>query len=61
LAWRIARSPQVGSVEYSLGREKYVLEQGKESDVTLAFLEDQAALLCGIGSEDISIQLWEDN
>jgi hypothetical protein len=45
LAWRITRSPQVGSVEYSLGREKYVLEQGRESDVTLAFLEDQAALL----------------
>jgi len=61
LAWRIAWSPQVGSVEYSPGREKYMLEQGKESDVTLAFLEDQAALLCGIGSEDISIQLWEDN
>jgi hypothetical protein len=35
----------VGSVEYSLGRKKYVLEQGKESDITLAFLEDQAALL----------------
>jgi hypothetical protein len=32
-------------VEYSPGREKYVLEQGKESNVTLAFLEDQAALL----------------
>jgi hypothetical protein len=45
LAWRIARSPQVGSVEYSPGREKYVLEQDKESDVTLAFLENQAALL----------------
>jgi hypothetical protein len=45
LAWRIARSPQVGSVEYSLGRKTYVLEQGKESDITLAFLEDQAELL----------------
>ena len=45
LAWRIVRSPQVGRVEYSLGRKKYVLEQGKESDITLAFLEDQAALL----------------
>jgi hypothetical protein len=32
-------------VEYSPGREKYVLEQDKESDVTLAFLENQAALL----------------
>ena len=41
LAWRIVRSPQVGSVEYSLGRKKYVLEQGRESDITLAFLEAQ--------------------
>jgi hypothetical protein len=31
--------------EYSPGMEKYVLEQGKESNVTLAFLEDEAALL----------------
>ena len=45
LAWRIVRSPQVGSVEYSLGSKKYVLEQGKESNITLAFLEDQDALL----------------
>ena len=45
LAWRIACSSQVGSVEYSAGRAKYALEQGKETDVTLAFLEDQAALL----------------
>jgi len=45
LAWCIARSPQVGSVEYSLGRKKYVLEQGKESNITLVFLEDQDALL----------------
>jgi hypothetical protein len=45
LAWCIARSPQVGSVEYSLGKKKYVLEQGKESNITLAFLEDQDALL----------------
>jgi hypothetical protein len=41
LAWRIVRSPQVGSVEYSQGGKKYVLEQGRESDITLAFLEDQ--------------------
>jgi hypothetical protein len=45
LAWRIVQSPQVGSVEYSLETRTYVLEQGKESDITLAFLEDQAALL----------------
>ena len=32
-------------MEYSLETRKYVLEQGKESDITLAFLEDQAALL----------------
>jgi hypothetical protein len=41
LAWRIVRSPQVGSVEYSQGGKKYVLEQGRESDITLAFLEAQ--------------------
>jgi hypothetical protein len=54
LAWRIARSPQVGSVEYSPGRKKYVLEQGKESNVTIGFLEDQAALLVKRES------FWED-
>ena len=53
MARRIARSPQVASVEYSLGRKRYGLEQGKESDITLAFFEDQAALL---RSES---QLWK--
>ena len=45
LAWRIAKSSKVGSVEYSPAKEKYLLELGKESEITKQFLEDQAALL----------------
>lgn len=38
LAWRITLAPQVGSIEYSVGCEKYLLEKGMESSVTLQFL-----------------------
>lgn len=45
LAWRITMAPQVGRIEYSAGFSKYILEQGKESSVTLTFLQDQVDLL----------------
>ena len=45
LAWRIAIAPQVGSVEYSAGSSKYLLESGKEASVTVEFLKDQIASL----------------
>lgn len=45
LAWRIAVAPQVGSVEYSAGSSKYLLEGGKETSVTMDFLENQVQLL----------------
>ena len=45
LAWRIAIAPQVGSVEYSAGSLKYLLESGKETSVTVEFLKDQIAFL----------------
>ncbi|CAI7571168.1 unnamed protein product [Penicillium viridicatum] len=45
LAWRITLAPQVGSIEYSIGCEKYLLEKGKESSVTLQFLQDQVDIL----------------
>lgn len=42
LAWRFAMAPEVGSVEFEL---KYLLEKGKETDVTLAFLQAQQEIL----------------
>lgn len=45
-AWRIALASHVGSVEFGVGREKYVLKKrdGVE-DVIYSFLEDQARFL----------------
>ncbi|KAJ9241651.1 hypothetical protein DTO169E5_3395 [Paecilomyces variotii] len=45
LAWRIAIAPQIGSVEFSAGHSKYLLERGKETSVTIEFLKDQVKLL----------------
>lgn len=46
LAWRIALAPHVGSVEFGVGREKYVLKKGEGvEDVIYSFLEDQARFL----------------
>ena len=45
LAWRIAVAPQVGSVEYSAGISKYLLQGGKETSVTIDFLKNQVELL----------------
>lgn len=45
LAWRITLGPQIGSVEYSTGDSKYLLELGKETSVTLEFLQDQIEFL----------------
>lgn len=45
LAWRIVMGPGVGSVEYSTGRSKYMLERGKETGATLDFLTDQVEIL----------------
>lgn len=41
LAWRIVMAPEVGSIRYSAGNSKYVLEKGNETSVTQAFLRDQ--------------------
>ena len=49
LAWRITLAPQVGSIEYSVGCEKYLLEKGMESSVTLQFLQDQVDILAKEG------------
>lgn len=47
LAWRIALATHVGSVEFGVGREKYLLRKGEdvENDVIYSFLEDQAVFL----------------
>lgn len=45
LAWRITMAPQVGRIEFSASRVNYVLEKGKETDVTLTFLRDQVGIL----------------
>lgn len=45
LAWRIALAPQVGKIELSVGRSKYFLEKGWETEVTLSFLQDQVNIL----------------
>lgn len=49
LAWRITLAPQVGSIEYSVGCEKYLLEKGMVSSVTLQFLQDQVDILAKEG------------
>lgn len=45
LAWRIALAPQVGRIEFSAGGSKYLIEKGKETTVTLKFLQDQVGIL----------------
>ncbi|KAJ5390108.1 uncharacterized protein N7496_001176 [Penicillium cataractarum] len=45
LAWRIAISPQIGSIQYSTGNSKYLLEKGNETSVTVQSLKDQVELL----------------
>ncbi|KXG47447.1 uncharacterized protein PGRI_013170 [Penicillium griseofulvum] len=45
LAWRITLAPQVASIEYSPGSSKYLLKKGKETSVTLQFLQDQVDIL----------------
>jgi hypothetical protein len=45
LAWRITLAPQVGRIEFSAGCSKYLLEKGKETSVTLQFLQDQVDIL----------------
>lgn len=47
LAWRIALAPHVGSVEWAVGRDKYLLKKGDdtENEVTYKFLENQAEVL----------------
>jgi hypothetical protein len=45
LAWRIAMAPQVGRIEFSASCSKYFLEKGKETSVTLTFLQDQVDIL----------------
>lgn len=47
LAWRIALATHVGSVEFGVGREKYLLRKGEdvENDVIYSFLEYQAVFL----------------
>ncbi|CAG8908080.1 unnamed protein product [Penicillium egyptiacum] len=45
LAWRIVMAPKVGRIEYTAGCSHYLLEKGKETSVTLAFLQDQVDIL----------------
>jgi hypothetical protein len=45
LAWRVTSAPQVGRIEFSAGCSKYLLEKGKETSVTLQFLQDQVDIL----------------
>lgn len=45
LAWRIIMAPEVGRIEFSAGDSKYFLVKGKETIVTLAFLQDQVDIL----------------
>lgn len=45
LAWRITLAPQVGRIEFSASGSKYLLEKGKETGVTLKFLQDQVDVL----------------
>lgn len=44
LAWRmtmVTMAPQVERIEFSAGGSKHFLEKGKETSVTLTFLQDQ--------------------
>lgn len=45
LAWGILTSPQVGSIQYSAGHSKYLLERGKETSITVRLLKDKMELL----------------
>lgn len=45
LAWRIVMVPEVGRLEFTAGSSKYLLEKGKETSVTLAFLQEQVEIL----------------
>lgn len=45
LAWRVAIADEVGSVEYSPGKGRFILERGKETEATVAFLNEQLELL----------------
>ncbi|KAJ5613646.1 hypothetical protein N7528_007300 [Penicillium herquei] len=45
LAWRIIMAPEVGSIEFKARNSKYLLVKGKETSVTLAFLQDQVDIL----------------
>ncbi|KAJ5525239.1 hypothetical protein N7494_011889 [Penicillium frequentans] len=45
LAWRIVMVPEVGRLEFTAGSSKYLLEKGKETNTTLAFLQDQVDIL----------------
>ncbi|KAG2413506.1 hypothetical protein HFD88_002695 [Aspergillus terreus] len=45
LAWRITMSPQIGSLEYTVGKAKCLLCRGEETAVTTQFLKDQVELL----------------
>lgn len=45
LAWRITMAPEVGRIEFTAGHSKYGLENGKETSVTLAFLQGQVDIL----------------
>ncbi|KAI9924194.1 hypothetical protein MW887_007144 [Aspergillus wentii] len=44
LAWRIALADEIGSVEYSPESTTYMLEKGKETEMTVAFLKNQLRL-----------------
>lgn len=52
LAWRIVVAPQIGSIRYSAGNSKYLLEQGNETSVTRTFLKDQMEILAKGESTD---------
>ncbi|GES57258.1 hypothetical protein ATEIFO6365_0001054600 [Aspergillus terreus] len=45
LAWRITMGPHIGSLEYAVGKAKYLLCRGEEIAVTTQFLKDQVDLL----------------
>ena len=52
LAWRIVMAPQIGSIRYSAGNSKYLLEKGNETSVTRTFLKDQMEILARRESTD---------
>ncbi|KAJ5727370.1 hypothetical protein N7493_005190 [Penicillium malachiteum] len=45
LAWRMVLAPEVGKIEFNAGNSEYSLVKGKETSVTLAFLQDQVDIL----------------